>query len=342
MKKRVLALLLSGIMALSLVACGGSNKAAEGESNKAEPAAQEEATAEAEPAETAVASEEADGKDISVAVIFKALNAEYWKTMESGCKAAAEELGIDVTVLGPNAESEIAQQVTMIEEQISAGVDAIAIAPCEENAVIGAVSGHVNDIAIIAVDTDFELEGKKAFIGTGNKSAAKLGGEFAAKEIGAGGKAVLIGGQQGEGTSAARLEGFQEGLEENGCEVLETQYGKNTADGAMAVMEDLLTKYPGEINAVLAMNDDMIQGCQQAIKNAGVEGIVLVGFNGDTGCVELIDAGEVNATVAQQPYEMGYQCVMEAYKAAKGEAIEQHQDVAALLITKENAKDFLN
>lgn len=319
MKKRFLSAILTGAMALSMTACGGGKPAASS-SNPASGA----------------------GSDSThIAVIFKALNAEYWKTMKAGCDAAAKELGIDVTVLGPTAESEIAQQITMIEEQLAANVNAIVVAPCDESAVVGALSPYVGKLPILAVDTNFSLDGKTAFIGTGNTPAAKLGGAFAAQKIGKGGKAILIGGQQGEGTSAARLEGFKQGLEEGGCTVLEIQYGKNTADGAMAVMEDMLTKYPGEINAVLSMNDDMIQGCQQAIKNAGISGITLVGFNGDTSCVELIGEGEIDATVAQQPYEMGYQCVQQAYKAAKGEKIEENQDVAAVLITKDNAAEFL-
>lgn len=317
MKKRILSAVLAGAMAFTLTACGGEDKAGD----------------------QGAGSGTGDSK-AHIALIFKALNAEYWKTMESGAKAAAKDLGIDVTVLGPTAESEIAQQITMIEEQLAANVSAIVVAPTDESAVVGALSPYVGKLPILAVDTDFALEGKTAFIGTGNVTAAKLGGAFAAEKIGTGGKAILIGGQQGEGTSAQRLEGFKQGLEEGGCTVLETQFGKNTADGAMAVVEDMLTKYPGEINAILAMNDDMIQGAQQAIKNAGVDGITLVGFNGDTSAVELISEGKIDATVAQLPYDMGYRAVEEALKAVNSEGASD-LDVPAVLITKENASEFL-
>lgn len=322
MKKKLLATMMAGIMAVTMFGCGSSGGTSGGDTSGS-------------------AANGGGSSDIELAVVFKALNAEYWTTMKAGCEAAAKDLGVSVTVLGPNSESEIAQQVTMIEEQLSAGVDAIAVAPCDESSVIGALQDSVGKLPILAVDTDFALDGKTAFIGTSNEDAAKLGGEFAAKKIGEGGKAILIGGQQGEGTSTARLKGFQEGLEENGCTVLETQYGKNTADGAMAVMEDMLTKYQGEIGAVLAMNDDMIQGCQQAIKNAGVTGITLVGFNGDSSCVELIADGQIDATVAQQPYDIGYSCVEQMVKAVKGETIEENQSVDAVLITKDNASEYL-
>ena len=70
-------------------------------------------------------------------------------------------------------------------------------------------------------------------------------------------------------------------------------------------------------------------------------GITLVGFNGDSAALKLIDSGDLNATVAQQPYQMGKQAVEQAYKAVKGETIEQNQEVSAVLITKDNVKDYL-
>ena len=164
--------------------------------------------------------------------------------MGEGCEQAASDLGIEVTVLGPNAESEIAQQVTQIEEQIASDTDAIVVAPTEESAAIGALTPAVGKIPVLLVDTDANLEAKTAFIGTGNENAAKLGGDFVAEQLKGKGNAVLIGGQQGEGTSEQRLNGFRKGLEEGGITVLEEQFGMNTSDKALAVMEDLLTKYP--------------------------------------------------------------------------------------------------
>ncbi len=331
--KRILAGMASLLSIAMLASCGGSGEKG-GTEQSTDGAKSSAETSQESGAKTG------DASDKTIAVVFKTLSAEYWKTMEAGAQKAADELGVNVTILGPNAESEIAQQVTQIEEQISAGVDAICVAPCEESAVIGALQPAVGKIPVLMVDTDAALEGKTAFIGTGNTKAAKLGGDYIAKELGGKGNAILIGGQQGEVTSAQRLDGFRQGLEEGGIKVLEEQFGNNTADQAMAVMEDLLTKYPGEIDAVLAMNDDMAIGIQQACENAGVEGIRIVGFNADEGAIQLVEAGKLDATIAQQPYQMGYQCVQEAFKAIQGEDIEAHQDVPAELITKDNVAEF--
>ncbi|MFV0529077.1 MAG: sugar ABC transporter substrate-binding protein [Lachnospiraceae bacterium] len=328
MKRKVLGLVLSAIVAVTLVACGGQSSDTNTDTS----------TDAATEAQTDTAAE-----DVSITMILKATTAEYWQYMIAGAKAAGTDLGITVDVIGPTDESQIAQQVTQIEEQIAAGVSALVIAPCEENAVIGATQPYVDQLPILMVDSDVTMEGKKAFIGTGNENAAKLGGAYVAEQLGEGAKAVLIGGQQGEATQAARLSGFELGLTEGGMEVLETQYGNNTADKSMAVMEDLLTKYPDEIDAVLCINDDEAIGVQQACANAGVTDILILGFNGDQGAVDLIlNDGGITATVAQQPYNMAYQAIEQAYKAVQGETIEENQEVDAQLITKENAQEYLD
>ena len=98
--KKFLAVLLSLAMVLALTACGGSK-------TEEKPAESEKPAAET-PAAT---------DTVEVAVVLKSLAAEYWLTVKDGCEAAAADLGIKVTVLGPNAESEIEAQVAMLEQQ---------------------------------------------------------------------------------------------------------------------------------------------------------------------------------------------------------------------------------
>ena len=287
-----------------------------------------------------------DGK-IQVSVVLKASTSEYWNTVREGCEAAAEELGVEITVVGPNAETEIAAQVSMIEEQVTTRPDALIIAPLEESAVIGASLPALDmGIPVLALDSDFGLEGKTTFVGTSNKAAASMGGEWLAKQIGSGKKVVLIAGQMGEATSGMRMSGFTEGLESNGVEVLDVQSGLNTAEGAIKVMEDYLIRFQGEISGVCTVNDDEAIGAIEAIKQSNdpnKNSIMVVGFNGDTGYLEVMNSGQVNAaaTVAQQPYLMGKLAVEAAVKTIKGETVPSVVDVPANLISKENLSDFL-
>lgn len=122
--KKFFALLLALVMSLSLVACGGGDTANEDTST-------DDTATEENGGDTATAS------DVEIAVVLKTLASEYWGYVKAGCDAAAADLGVTVNVVGPGAESEIEQQVSMIEQQIGAGCDAIIVAPNDAGAASG-------------------------------------------------------------------------------------------------------------------------------------------------------------------------------------------------------------
>ena len=309
--KKFFALLLALVMSLSLVACGGGDTANEDTST-------DDTATEENGGDTATAS------DVEIAVVLKTLASEYWGYVKAGCDAAAADLGVTVNVVGPGAESEIEQQVSMIEQQIGAGCDAIIVAPNDAGAASGALASAIGSIPVLSVDTNVGIEGQTSFVGTSNVDAAKEGGLWAAEQAGEGANAVIIYGQEGDNTSNMRREGYQAACDEAGVTVLDALSGQNTTDGATKTMEDLLNAYPDQIDIVLCHNDDTAIGAMNACKSAGVDDMIIVGFDGNASAVDLILAGEmVKATVAQQPYEMGYQAVEAALKAIKGETVEE-------------------
>ena len=296
--KKFLALILALAMALCLVACGK----------------------EAAPAEDA-----ADAGEIEIAVVLKCTTSEYWGYVEDGCMQAAEELGVKVTVTGPNAESDVAEQVNMIETAIGSGCDAIVCAPNDAAAANGALQAAIDaGIPVLSVDTNCGIEGQTSFVGTMNDEAAYQGGIWAAEQLGEGAKAVIIYGQEGDNTSNLRQAGYTKACEEKGIEVLDALSGQNTIDGAVKTMEDLLNKHGDAINVVFCHNDDTALGAAKVCEEAGYTDIMIIGFDGNASALEAIASGEslVKATVAQQPTAMGYQVVKAAYAAINGESVE--------------------
>ncbi|MDY3026738.1 MAG: sugar ABC transporter substrate-binding protein [Candidatus Faecivicinus sp.] len=276
----------------------------------------------------------------TIAVVLKTLSSEYWNYVKAGCDAAAKDLGITVTVIGPGAESDISGQVAMIDEQLAQDIAAIVVAPNDGDAAAAALSKA--NVPVLFVDTDANFSNKASFVGTSNEDAAAIGGKYIADKLGMDAKVVIIYGQEGENTSNMRMTGYERALTEAGVEVLAKQSGQNTTDGAMATMEDLLNRFPGEINAVLCHNDDTAIGAMQACEQAGVEGVKIIGFDGNVSAVELVLAGKLEGSVAQQPYMMGYTAVEAALKAARGETIEPIIYVDAKLITMENGQEYLD
>lgn len=328
--RRILAAILGGAMVLSMAACGSTG----GSSTAASAAA--ESTAAGAAASTA-------GKgnsDITIGVILKTLSSEYWGYVAAGVKQAEKDLGIKVELQGPPSETSYNEQSNMIETTLSAGkADALVIAPLQPDMVVTKLQEAT--MPVLFVDTDAKYDKKVAFVGTSNETAAKTGGEYIAKLIGKGKKAVLIGGVQGDPTCEARMKGYREVLEASGIQVLGIQYANATADKAVQVMENFMQTYP-QIDAVLCNNDDMAMGAQRAAAQAGrADKMKFLGFDGNATSVQSIIDGKETASVAQAPYDMGYQSVVNAVKAVKGEKVEKNIIVETKLIDSSNAKEYL-
>ena len=327
--KKFFALLLALVMSLSLVACGGGDDATTDDTT-------DDATNEETGGETT--------NDYKISVVLKTLSSEYWGYVKAGCDAAAAELGVEVSVVGPGAESDIEGQVAQIEQQIGAGCDAIICAPNDAGAAANALQAALDQgIPVLSVDTDVGIEGQTTFVGTSNVDAAYEGGKWAIGQAGDGAKAVIIYGQEGDNTSNMRREGYEAACEEAGVTVLDALSGQNTTDGATKTMEDLLNAYPDQIDIVLCHNDDTAIGAMNACKNAGVSDVIIVGFDGNASAVDLILAGDlIKATVAQQPYEMGYQAVEAAVEVLNGGTVESVINAPVEVVTAENGQAYLD
>ena len=232
----------------------------------------------------------------------------------------------------------------MIEQQIGAGCDAIVCSPNDAGAAQGALQAAIDaGIPVLAVDTNVGIAGQTSFVGTSNVDTAYEGGKWAIEQVGTDAKAVIIYGQEGDNTSNMRMEGYEKACTEAGVEVLAKLSGNNLTDGATKAMEDLLSAYPDQIDIVLCHNDDTAIGAMNACKSAGVSDIPIVGFDGNASAVKLILDGElVKATVAQQPYEMGYQVVEAAVKAVKGESVDEVINAPVQVVTAENGQAYLD
>ena len=133
MKKKVLSTILSAAMvATLLVGCGG--QAASTTTSEPAPAKTEEAAAPAASTETTEA-----GGELNFKIVVKSFQSSYWQAAVTGVNQAAEELGVKVECNGPNAESDIADQVNMLTNYINGAPDGIGLAACDQSACLDAL-----------------------------------------------------------------------------------------------------------------------------------------------------------------------------------------------------------
>ena len=105
-------------------------------------------------------------------------------------------------------------------------------------------------------------------------------------------------------------------------------------------MENIITGNPN-IKAVFASNDNMALGAIEALKSADMlDQVYVVGFDANPDAAESILAGEMSATIAQNPYNMGALGVENVMKLINGETIPPVIDTGTLVVDKSNAEEF--
>ena len=330
-KKRVLAMLLAGAMTLSMTACGGGNSASTDDSSNDGGAS-------------------ASGGSYKVSVILKTLAAEYWQYVKSGAEDYAAEHSDKVTVevKGPSSETAFDEMQNMIETDLSSGsYDGVIISPLQSDTAAQLVSG--TKLPIVAIDTNFEAPEVKSFVGTGNETAAKKGGEAAVEAAKAAGwtdiKCIEIAGVQGDQTNTARMNGYKAGVEEAGGTFLsdEVQYADATADRATTAMEAIMQTHPEGIAIICANNDDMAMAAARAAQgHDAYKNTIFLGFNGDRAACEAILAGQMTMSVAQMAYEMGYKAVETMVQVLDGETVDEFVDSGSDVVTPDNAQERLD
>ena len=87
-------------------------------------------------------------------MMVKSFQSTYWDAAQEGMKKAAEELGVTYKAQGPNSESDIADQVNMINTAIAANPAGLGLAACDTSSVLDALQECIDKgIPVVTFDT---------------------------------------------------------------------------------------------------------------------------------------------------------------------------------------------
>lgn len=264
----------------------------------------------------------------------------FWAAVEAGAKAKGAELGVEVIVVAPPAESDVQAQITQIEDLIAQKVDGIALAPTDPNALAPVVdAAKAAGIPVVFVDTRGINEGV-TFIGTNNEVGAALAADFMCKNLPSGSEVAILQGLISQSTGQARADGSKKGLEGCGLKVVAEQTGEWDRAKGLAVTENILAGNPN-IKGIFGSNDNMALGAVEALKAAAkLADVMVVGFDANPDAAASILAGEMTASVAQAPANMGGFGIQALVDLKAGKTLEPWIDTGTVLVTKENADAY--
>jgi len=289
-------------------------------------------------------------QEYDIAVIIKATDSGFWQDVLTGARAADEKLdNVNISTHGPTSESQIAEQVSILENVITRRPDAIVMASTSSDASVPALErAYDQGIKIITIDNKVNTDKVHSHLATDNIAGGNLAAEIfleMAEKHGKStdsGKVSIIGAMAGVQVLSDRDQGFIQGIEENapGLELLEIRYVDNRIPEALSSAEDVLTSHPEELVGFFADNNHTGAGVARAIAERGVKDeIPVVAFDADDAEKTALAEGTIDALIVQDPFRMGYDGVQFAVRAIEGEDLPDYVDTGVTAVTQDNMND---
>lgn len=258
----------------------------------------------------------------TICYVTFSLQVGYFQAGVDGAKKAAEELGVDLVVLDPQADA--GRQVTQFEDCIARKSNAIIIDPIESGSLGGAIeeAGKAG-IPIAALDTPIDSPHVVVQLGIPQYDASREFGQFVAGYIigKLGGKASIGVMLASTEVQLARRDGFLEALSAvPGAKVVATGDGRNILERATAEAEDMLTAHP-DIDVIYATGDPQLQGGLAAAASQGRD-IAFFGWDDiPEPFIKPLEEGRIVGFLKQKPELGGEMAVRLLVKKLKGEEI---------------------
>ena len=286
-------------------------------------------------------------KKLTLAAIPKSTGGEFWEAGALGARKAAQDLGVNLKWEGTVTETEIAEQNKSLENMVNLGVDGIALAPLNQRAMRRQVENAVNaGIPVVIFDSAVDGKAHSSFIATDNKNGGALGAKELVRLIGdkKNAKVMCMRFVQGTGSTEARAAGFIETAKASGLTIAADPYpDTGTIEGCKTAAANTFEKFVRngtlELDGVFAANLYSTIGVASALDDLRKSGIKVnvkfVGFDTSRKLVDDVQAGKIDALVAQNPERMGYLAVETLYKVVKKQKFEASVDTGTVLVTKE-------
>lgn len=280
----------------------------------------------------------------------------YLKVYVEAIKRFADELGWEVIIT--NSSMDINTQINNVEDLVSKGVDGLIINPGDTKALIPVIQKVYKEtqgkmpIMTANVSTDpAQLPELKAFAGPssyieGRNVAAGVIKYLKEKGIQKINYIHMIG-SEGYPAAVERENGWYDEIKAQSAQGmfnrLDRQPGGWTVDGGQQLMENFITRFGSQIQLVYCHNDAMAIGVWNAIEAAGIEPgkILVIGVDGMSEILKLIDEGKVFATCYQSPTGDAKLTLDVMQDILDGKKVEFLNYLDTPFVTKKNVKEFL-
>lgn len=269
-----------------------------------------------------------------IGMIVSTLDNPFFVSMKVGAQKKAKSLGYDLVVL--NSSNDPSTERSNVEDLVQQGVGAIIINPTDSDAVSNSIKvANDSKIPVLTVDRKANGGDVASFIASDNVKGGKMAGEYILSQLKdkPNIKIVELQGTPGASATRDRGKGFHEAVDNKpNVKVVASQSADFDRQKGLSVMENIIQSKP-DFDAVFSQNDEMALGAIKALKTANKH-VVVVSFDGTEDGENAVKAGDMTATIAQQPELEGETAVEQATKVMKGQKIAKNIPIDIVLFKK--------
>ncbi|MGH9907413.1 MAG: sugar-binding protein [Pyrinomonadaceae bacterium] len=259
-------------------------------------------------------------KAVKTVAFITNTTSNFWTIARKGCEKADAEVQ-DVTVAFKTTNTGTTdEQNRIIRDSLNIDeADAIAISPVDPAGQKSVINEAARRALLITQDSDAPDSDRALYLGADNRAAGRQAGELIKKALPQGGKIMVFVGRREALNAQDRFEGLKESLQGSKVEIIDLMTDDANQSRARENAYQTLQKHP-DIAGMVGLWSYNGPAILQALRPEGqLNKIKIVCFDDEKETLAGIKEGVIFGTVAQQPFEYGYQAVQVAAKILRGD-----------------------
>jgi ribose transport system substrate-binding protein len=256
------------------------------------------------------------------------------------------EYNMQIDVLDDQGDA--AKQAENVAQAVAKGYQWIIVNPTDAAGIVTALKAAKEANPNVLISTysadvpDDSEQYRDFFVGINDTDAGQAAAQAFIDKFPDGCSLVEVGGQAGHNAQILRHDGFMAVMKDHPeFKILDSQNTEHWAtDEAQSIMEDFVTKYGDQIQAVFCHWDNGATGCISALQAAGLNDVMIVGVDGCKAGFDQVNAGTQYATIMNN-FETNSTTSMElAQKVLAGQKVDSDNYIKMDVVTKDNISSF--
>ncbi|MCR8658821.1 substrate-binding domain-containing protein [Paenibacillus endoradicis] len=257
----------------------------------------------------------------------------FWKQMSQGAHDVAQQYNMEIQYVGPSTNN-VQDQLKLLQKAIASSPDAIIAQGVEEPEYIDLIArASAKNIPVVTVDMDAPQSQRIAYIGTDHQLAGQQMAELILEQVDNKAQIGVIIGSEQASNQILRLEAFQERLAvQPFINIVDIRSSNISKLEAAKQTVEMMNTYP-EISIIVGFSGLDAIGIVEGLQSIEKNNVTVYGFDNLSTTKQLLSERLIQASIVQQPVEIGRQAIITLNEYFNHGDIQMKQYITTTVVT---------